>query len=252
MPTPRWRRPCTAALRVNPDQIRFISALSLLGHEFRSPASIVSGYLRLLQQDVNGLSLRQRQMVEQAGRACARLLELLQEIGELTAVESNEPALSPVGVAVFAVCRDALSLGTLRGDSSSFHCEDAAWLAVVDGDEAWLKRAFAALIVATAREHASEPLECHGFIDANGGTPAAVVAYGPKGLAADRERLIASRSVFDRWRGGTGLSLPIACRIIEAHGGRVWSPGGAYARASAWSLPLASTSDRHFLHDCRG
>jgi signal transduction histidine kinase len=237
---------------VNPEQVRFVNALSLLGHEFRSPASIVSGYLRLLQQDANGLSSRQRQMVEQAGRACARLLELLQEIGELTAVEGNEPAPAPMGVAVFAVCRDALTLGIVRGDAPPFHCEDAAWPSMVDGDEAWLKRAFAALIAATAREHASEPLECHGFVDASGGAPSAVVAFGPKGLAADRERLVANRSTFDRWRGGTGLSLPIACRIIEAHGGRVWSPGGAYARASAWSLPLASTHDRHFLHAPRG
>ena len=28
---------------------------------------------------------------------------------------------------------------------------------------------------------------------------------------------------FDEWRGGSGLSLPNARRIIEAHGGRLWS-----------------------------
>jgi signal transduction histidine kinase len=239
------------AATVDPDQVRFVNALSLLAHEFRTPASIVSGYLRFLQHDANGLSSRQRQMVDQAGRACGRLLELLQEIGELTAVESGAPMPAPMGVAVFEVCRDALSLGA-QGAAPPFLCGDDAWPAMVDGDEARLKRAFAALIAATTREHGSEPLECHGFIDDNGGAPSAVVAFGPKGLAADRERLVTSRTTFDRWRGGTGLSLPIACRIIEAHGGSIWSPGGAYARASAWSLPLANTHDRHFLHDRRG
>ena len=34
------------------------------------------------------------------------------------------------------------------------------------------------------------------------------------------------RSPFDDKRGGHGLSLPIARRVIERHGGTVWSPPG--------------------------
>ena len=44
---------------------------------------------------------------------------------------------------------------------------------------------------------------------------------------------------FDEWRGGLGLALPVARRVIEALGGAVWSAPGERPRAgSALKLPL--------------
>ena len=45
---------------------------------------------------------------------------------------------------------------------------------------------------------------------------------------------------FDEWRGGMGLALPVARRVIEAQGGALWSAAdGTHSRAaSALRLPL--------------
>ena len=40
---------------------------------------------------------------------------------------------------------------------------------------------------------------------------------------------------FDEWRGGVGMTLPIARCIIEAHGGRVLSPAKSPAESAAAS-----------------
>lgn len=220
----------------------YVSTLGLVAHELRSPASIVSGYLRLLQQESDGLSPRQRKMVDEAGRACGRMLGLLQEMGELASLEGTDPVPSPRGVQVFAVCDEALkSVQTEDGAVPVFICHESDRATLVDGDAAWLKRAFSALMVATVREHRTDPLECHGFVVGGGESPHAVMAFGPRGFSDDREDLMAHRETYDRWRGGTGLSLPIACRMIEAHGGGVWSPEGPGSRASVWTLPVATS-----------
>jgi signal transduction histidine kinase len=56
----------------------------------------------------------------------------------------------------------------------------------------------------------------------------------------------APRSVFDEKRGGLGLLLPLARRVIEAHGGQLWSPetdnhGAQGAAIIAFPLPELSS-----------
>jgi signal transduction histidine kinase len=46
-------------------------------------------------------------------------------------------------------------------------------------------------------------------------------------------------TTFDEWRGGSGLSLAVARRIINAHGGQIWSPGDDVRAAAVIALPSA-------------
>jgi signal transduction histidine kinase len=218
------------------------SALALIAHELRSPAAVVSGYLRMLTQgDLSCLTDQQRRMLEQAGAGNGRVLRLIQELGDLAALESGDPVRA-VGVPVFSLCDEAIeSNADTTKPSPIFTCADADRTALVDGDAGSLKRAFGALFAATAREHGTDPLQCYGFVSGDSAGRNAVIAFGPVGLEAKRDDIVKSRTAFDRWRGGTGLSLPIACRIIESHGGGVWTTGSADARATCVStLPVSA------------
>jgi signal transduction histidine kinase len=68
--------------------------LSLAAHEVRTPASVVGGYLRMLQKDTESpLSERQQKMVDEAFKACTRLVALFAEQSEVGKLDNNTAPL---------------------------------------------------------------------------------------------------------------------------------------------------------------
>jgi len=111
---------------------------------------------------------------------------------------------------------------------------------MVTGDRARLSAAITTLLHAALRER-GEPgvivAEC-SVLDA--ASQWAVLAVG----AEDTLRSLVDDGVgtpppFDEYRGGLGLALPVARRVVEALGGALWSAAGDRPRAgSALRLPL--------------
>src|SRR5438045_3991755 len=69
--------------------------LSLAVHEMRTPASVVAGYLRMLQRDEeHPLSDRQQHMVAEAERSCGRIVALIAELSEISKLDAGKAALA--------------------------------------------------------------------------------------------------------------------------------------------------------------
>lgn len=199
--------------------------LSLAVHEFRTPASVVGGYLRMLRRDTNSpLSDPQRKMVGEAEKSCARIVELINELGEVATLDGGTAAVTDAPFDLFGVIlevangvREAADRGVrleVRGDEAG---------APMVGDLPRLRAALSALFRAVLRE---QPAACTVVVerrrrDAAPQSPAVIVVARDSDV---QHAYAAAHLPFDEHRGGLGLALPIARRVVERHGGHVWTP----------------------------
>ena len=222
--------------------------LSLAVHEFRTPVTVVAGYLRMLSREQLGpLSERQRKVVEEAERACGRLSALVTEMSELSGLEGRGPAppLARGAVALAPLLDEVASQvleGRERGVSLSRRGDVSS--VTVDADRGRLKAALAALATAVLREQTdTTDVVLQAGVEERDGRRMAVLTIGRDGAADMLMETGGPGARLNEFRGGLGLALPIARRVIEQAGGRIWSSAaGRTLGAVAVLLPLKETA----------
>jgi signal transduction histidine kinase len=215
--------------------------MSLVAHELRSPGAVVTGYLRLLAKNTApGLTEPERKMIDEANKSCGRLLHIAQELSELAELSSEDPVRTWLPVPIFTLCGEAVQIAADAGGAVSFSMDDRDKAACVEGHAGRLRQALGLLISVIGRERGTTAMTVTGAISRTSESRA-VLVFGEPADAADLNAVIGGGdAAFDRWRGGTGLSLPIACRIIEAHRGALWALPGGSRGACALALPLVA------------
>ena len=196
-------------IRVDPSTNPYPPLLSLAVHELRTPASVVGGYLRMLQKDNDPpMSERQRRMIDEAAKSCARLVAIVAEL--------------------VREAKDRNVILELRGPSDG---------ATITGDAMRLRTAFDAIFRAILREKPGPAtVVAERRRDTRDGQPCAVLIVADE--ASVQEAYEREPGAFDDKRGGMGLALPVARRVIEGHGGRIWSPAAVSSGGADGSDPL--------------
>jgi signal transduction histidine kinase len=212
--------------------------LALVVHELRSPMAVINGYLRLLVRRAEDWTDADRQLIDDASSSCGRLARMIQELDDLANLEGAHPVRAPKPVPLFQLCESVVHQAPPGQNRIAFRLDADDRAALVLGDPDRLQQAIEALLGVTLREYRSADVEVACFVSREGGGPRAIVAFGRAGLADRRSDIITRRSSFDRWRGGTGLAIPIAGRIVDIHGGRLWSVVGPNHADFALSLPI--------------
>jgi signal transduction histidine kinase len=228
-PDPKWHR-----------------LLSLSVHEFRTPITVVAGYIRMLLKDRAGaLNDQQRRLLEEAEKSCGRLSSLVAEMSELSTLEGGSASFNRTHIEVAALLEETVAaLPQIPDREIAVELSSADQSAAIEGDHGRLKTSFTSLLAALRRELVtSNRLFIRHARRRHGGRDVVWIAFGD---AEQIDRLASaepsSLSTFDEWRGGCGLSLAIARRVFAAHDGFVWSAGDNAKAGAVVMLPQANTT----------
>ena len=216
-----------------------------LSHELRTPIASIKALGETLHDGAVEQPSVARDFLEKINLEVDRLAQMIQEMGELSHIESGEAPLQKTPVNVAEVVDRAAGRLKAQADRAGLWLETqvATDLPSVPADEARIEQVLVNLI-----HNAIKFTPSGGRITvsakADGGNLVVAVSDTGVGISEDDLPRVFERFYkADRARagGGTGLGLAIARHVVEAHGGRirVESVEGRGATFS-FALPLSS------------
>jgi PAS domain S-box-containing protein len=200
--------------------------LSRMSHELRTPLNAILGFAQLLELD--DLRADQRDSLVQIVRAGNHLLDLINEVLDISRIETGHLALSIEPVAVGDVIGEALNLVRPMAASRRIYVPDrppgSADLFVM-ADHQRLKQVLLNLLANAVKynhDGGTIAITCGPVF---GGRVRVSVSDSGPGIASDKmsllfkpfERLGAEQTHVE----GTGLGLALARRLVEAMGGAI-------------------------------
>ena len=214
-----YRQDLAGALAYDRDRSAFLAALS---HELRTPLNAILGFTDVLLSEVDGpLSDEAKENLEVVRNSGDHLKNLIDDILDLSALESGELTLNASSVDVHAIAADVLR-------EAEVAAQDKPLELVLEGEEAhaWADplrvRQIIGNLVNNAVKFTAEG-KVSVAVEQRRRFVAIVVADTGPGIAPEEQAAIFEeyQQVGDASarRAGTGLGLAITRRLAQMHGG---------------------------------
>lgn len=197
---------------------------------------MVAGYLHmLLGARGQGLTPEQRRVVELANASCQRALELTHELSDLARLHAGTAVLNAGHTDVGRILGEAVAAAQRRVTDVTIDYVAPGLPLPITADAERLRHALESLVVAVAREmpeHAVLAVSVESARRPDGAEAIdhqIMVSIGPRSVPEDQRPAEPSppgtEREFDQFRGGLGLSLPIAGLFIGTLGGTIHARG---------------------------
>jgi len=216
-----------------------------LSHELRTPIASLKALGETLHEGAIDQPAVARDFVGKMNVEVDRLAQMVQEMGELSRIESGEAPLQKAAFNMADVAARAAERLKSQADRAGLQMklDIAPGLPSVSADEARMEQVLVNLIHNAIK---FTPPGGRINISARAEGDKFIVSVSDTGVGIPEDDL---PRVFERFYkadkaragGGTGLGLAIAKHVVEAHGGRIWveSVEGRGATFS-FSVPLSS------------
>jgi signal transduction histidine kinase len=201
--------------------------LASMSHELRTPLNAVIGFSDVLLEEMFGpLNERQAEYVRDIRDSGRHLLELINEILDLSKVEAGRMELEPAWLSLPGLLDSGLALVRERAVRQAL----VVSLDVGDGvGEVWADEVKLKQVVVNLLTNAVKFTPSGGAVDvrawAEGDEVVVTVRDTGVGVAMeDQARIFEAFQRGDRRVSveGTGLGLTLSKRFVELHGGRIW------------------------------
>ena len=216
-----YRQDLAGALAYDRDRSAFLSALS---HELRTPLNAILGFTDVLLSEVDGpLSDEARENLTVVRQSGQHLRSLIDDILDLSALESGELRLRRKDIDVFAIAEDVVKELRVTAEAKELSMLLSGTTAIAFADPRRVRQILSN-VVGNAIKFTSTGSVNVSVFRAGALVRASVEDTGP-GIALDEQE-----SIFEEYRqsgdlsvqrAGTGLGLAIARRLVEMHGGEI-------------------------------
>ena len=218
--------------------------LASMSHELRTPLNAVIGFSEVLLERMFGdLTDRQEEYLQDIRESGKHLLELLNDILDLSKVEAGRMELAPTSFSVRGVLEESATmireLGAQRGVTVDATIDDG--VDEVVADELRFKQVVLNLL-SNAVKFAGSRVDLRAESD---GTMLTVTVADDGSGVSPEDQVKIFEAFQQGGRGiaeeeGTGLGLTLSRRIVELHGGRIWVESEQGVGSSfSFTVPIA-------------
>jgi K+-sensing histidine kinase KdpD len=202
--------------------------MATLSHELRMPLTAIKGYATaLLLDEVVWAPDKQRDFLQMIEDECDHMEVMLTDILDSSLIEVDRLKLEFQTVCIAEVAQEIAAEMKRRTKLHNLIVDFPSDFPLVQADAHWIRQVFRNIL-----DNAIKYSPAGGLIILHGEVRPSdiVISISDQGIGISPEDLIPLFEKYFRAKSpaglkvpGTGLGLPIARTIVEAHGGRIWA-----------------------------